>query len=155
MGLLSFHYLGDVSRCTFVTKSGKIRKEVSMPGVDVIDLFLLQNKKNKKLHTGLPVQWYLEEKILNRKNKKFNEALLKKMKKDLSNYSAADQMMTVIEMVAREISNLYKNQKKPQVDMIFLHGRGLDYRILKKRIQYHLPLIEVFAVEELSDLTRH
>lgn len=167
---LSLHNLGGISNLTLIDKTSKvIRAFDTGPANMLMDLYISKISRGERTFdadgkmaaTGIPVEKAVEESLASEKyfslkppkscgREQFGDNFLAEFELKMGAVFPQDKMATLAELTARSISEAYTKLCPKLPEVVILCGGGAKNLYLKKRIQYHLPDVDVTTSEELN-----
>jgi anhydro-N-acetylmuramic acid kinase len=167
---LSLHNLGGISNLTLIDKTSKvIRAFDTGPANMLMDLYISKISRGEKTFdengrlasAGIPVEKAVEECLEGEKyfsqkppkscgREQFGDDFLAELILKTGAVFPQDKMATLAELTARSISEAYTKLCPKLPEVVILCGGGAKNSYLKKRIQYHLPDVDVLTTEELD-----
>lgn len=168
--VLSVHNLGGISNLSLIDKKGDVERAFDTgPANLLMDLLIAKLTKGEKnfdrdgrfASQGLPQQWLVEDLLKNESyfrakppkscgREQFGESFLQKLDERMKSLSPADKMATLAELTARSIAQAYHQHCRQLPRAVILCGGGALNPYLKKRIQYHLPKLQVLTTEKFG-----
>lgn len=167
---ISLHNLGGISNLSLINSKGVVEKAFDTgPANMLIDLLIQKNtsgefkydKNGQWASRGIPAQTVVDHFLESDQyftkappkscgREQFGEGFLSLMLKQMKNLNDEDRLATVTELTARSVASAYQKFSAKLPSCIILCGGGAKNIYLKKRIQYHLPKVDVVTTENFG-----